>query len=62
LVNAVHQRSAHEIFGSPDDLKFCSCMSLFSRVPGAPPSFQGALERCFAGVADPRTLQLLQTR
>lgn len=62
LVNAVHQRSAREIFGSPDDLKFRSCMNLFSRVPGAPTIFQSALERYFAGIADPRTLQLLQTR
>ena len=30
LVNAVEGRSAHQIFGSPDDLKFHSSMTLFA--------------------------------
>jgi uncharacterized protein (DUF1810 family) len=25
-------RTVHEIFGSPDDLKLCSCMTLFDAV------------------------------
>jgi uncharacterized protein (DUF1810 family) len=62
LVNAVRHRSAHDIFGSPDDLKFRSSMSLFSRVPRSSPVFLWALENYFGGVPDPRTLQLLQER
>src|SRR5678815_5648454 len=30
LVNLVHCRSAEDIFGYPDDLKFCSSMTLFA--------------------------------
>src|SRR5690606_29192669 len=30
LVNRVDGSTAHDIFGSPDDLKFHSCMTLFS--------------------------------
>src|SRR3954469_25755775 len=30
LVNAVEGRTAHQIFGSPDDVKFRSSMTLFS--------------------------------
>ena len=30
LVNAVEGRNVHQIFGSPDDMKFRSCMTLFA--------------------------------
>src|SRR5438094_4459284 len=30
LVTAIHDSSIRQIFGSPDDLKFHSCMTLFS--------------------------------
>ncbi len=52
--------SAHEIFGSPDDLKFCSSMTLFNEAAGATEDrFRLALQRFFAGNPDPRTLELL---
>src|SRR4051812_18684620 len=28
-VLGVQDKTAHQIFGSPDDLKFCSCLTLF---------------------------------
>ena len=31
LVNEVKERSVAQIFGSPDDMKFHSCMTLFAR-------------------------------
>lgn len=62
LVNAVGGRSAHDIFGSPDDLKFRSSMTLFSGVPQASGVFQQALGQYFGGAPDPRTLQLLHER
>lgn len=62
LVNAVTGRSVHDIFGAPDDVKFRSSMTLFSQVPQASAVFQQALEHYFGGLADPHTLQLLQTR
>jgi len=52
LVNRVEGRSITEIFGSPDDMKFHSCMTLFSLVEGADPVFQSALEKYFDGAPD----------
>src|SRR5690242_13780361 len=40
LVNAVEGRSAHDIFGSPDDVKFRSCMTLFAACAAKPQPFQ----------------------
>jgi len=59
LVLAVRGRSALEIFGTPDDLKFCSSMTLFERVAPDEPAFAQALDRYFGGRRDPRTLELL---
>jgi len=52
LVNGQEGLSAHAIFGSPDDLKFHACMTLFSRVAGAAPVFGEALDTYFAGTPD----------
>ena len=57
-VNAVVDRSAHEIFGSPDDLKFRSSMTLFARASDEP-VFHQALARYFDGVEDPLTVARL---
>ena len=55
LVLQVEGRSIHAIFGSPDDLKFRSSMTLFDAV--APNDvFARALVKYFGGVADERTL------
>ena len=59
LVLAVQGKTAHDIFGSPDDLKFRSCMTLFSRAAPEEPVFARALERFFGGLADEHTLRLL---
>ncbi len=56
LVLAVQGRTVHEIFGSPDDLKFHSCMTLFARAAPGEPVFREALDRCFAGREDALTL------
>ncbi len=56
VVLAVEHRDAHAIFGTPDDLKFRSCMTLFDlAAPGD--VFGAALDRYFGGEADPLTLQ-----
>jgi uncharacterized protein (DUF1810 family) len=52
--------SIRDIFASPDDLKFRSCMTLFAALPSAPPIFARALARFFGGAADPLTLEALQ--
>jgi uncharacterized protein (DUF1810 family) len=58
-VNAVEGRSAHEIFGGPDDLKFRSSLTLFAAAAPDEPLFRLALEKYFDGAPDPRTLQVL---
>jgi uncharacterized protein (DUF1810 family) len=54
------ERNLHTIFGSPDDMKFLSSMTLFSRAAGESDStFQAALETFASGEQDSATLQLL---
>jgi uncharacterized protein (DUF1810 family) len=56
----VKDRSVHDIFGSPDDMKFHSSMTLFGVAAPDPSSlFQQALDRCWAGAPDEQTLRLL---
>jgi uncharacterized protein (DUF1810 family) len=59
LVLAVQERSIHDIFGSPDDLKFHSSMTLFHRADDSEPVFGQCLRKYFAGREDPQTLALL---
>ena len=59
LVNAVQGQTVHAIFGSPDDMKFRSSMTLFARVAPDEPVFHDALSRYFDGHEDARTLTLL---
>jgi uncharacterized protein (DUF1810 family) len=60
LVNAVQGRSAEEILGEVDALKFRSCMTLFAAAEPGDSAFRTALDRYFGGAEDPRTLALLQ--
>lgn len=62
LVLAVHGRSLHQIFGSPDDLKFRSCMTLFARAADDRDLFDEALRRYCDGQADAATTRLLAAR
>jgi uncharacterized protein (DUF1810 family) len=55
LVNAVEGKSAHEIFGSPDDMKFRSSMTLFRHCSDEPLLFEEALQKLFNGKDDPLT-------
>jgi uncharacterized protein (DUF1810 family) len=52
-------KSAWDILGSPDDLKFRSCMTLFAIVAPDERLWRDALDAFFASEADPRTLELL---
>ena len=58
-VLAVEGRSAHQILGSPDDMKFRSSMTLFREAAPGEPRFREALARYYGGAADERTLALL---
>ena len=56
LVNLIQHRSAEEIFGDIDALKFRSCMTLFSQATSENDIFLTALQRYFAGELDRLTL------
>jgi len=51
---------AHEIFGSPDDLKLKSSMTLFSSLHAADPVFQLVLDKFFNGKKDEKTLRIIE--
>lgn len=59
LALASGERDAHRLFGSPDDLKFRSCLTLFERAAPGEPVFAEALQRFYDGQRDPLTLQAL---
>ncbi len=62
LVLRHNDRTAHDIFGSPDDLKFRSSMTLFARAAAQTKSaapFGAALDAFYRGAEDARTLDLL---
>jgi uncharacterized protein (DUF1810 family) len=58
LVNAAEGRTIREILGSPDDLKFCSSMTLFAAV-SPDPAFAAAIAKFYGGAPDRKTLDLL---
>lgn len=59
LLNAVEGRDAYQILGSPDDMKFQSCLTLFARADPGEATFRHALQRYFSGHEDQRSVQLL---
>jgi uncharacterized protein (DUF1810 family) len=60
LVNQVEKQTIERILGYPDDLKFRSSMTLFSRATPESAIFAQALDKYFAGQPDPLTLELLR--
>jgi len=53
--------SAHDVFGSPDDMKLRSSATLFAQVTPAGSVFERVLEKYFDGRPDGRTLELMQS-
>ncbi|MFY9658935.1 MAG: DUF1810 domain-containing protein [Methylocystis sp.] len=53
------RRSLSDVFGSPDDMKFRSCVTLFSAAAPEEAVFVEAIDRCCGGVKDPATLSKL---
>ena len=51
--------NATQIFGTPDDLKLRSCITLFNSLPNTNPVFQQELDRFFNGERDSKTLKLI---
>ncbi|WP_083747594.1 DUF1810 domain-containing protein [Teichococcus deserti] len=61
LVRSHPEKDLHAIFGSPDDIKFRSCMTLFAAAAGeaGPTIFDATLTDRFKGIGDPLTLQAI---
>ena len=59
LINNITGSTIHQILGTPDDLKFRSSMTLFSRCSRDPQIFLDALDRYFEDGVDPATVKLL---
>lgn len=56
----IERKSANDIFGSPDDLKLCSSMTLFATADKTNPVFQAVLEKYFNNIPDKKTLELIE--
>ncbi|HTI10854.1 MAG TPA: DUF1810 domain-containing protein [Puia sp.] len=52
--------NATTIFGSPDDLKLKSCMTLFASLAHTVPVFDGVLKKFFKGEKDLQTLKIIK--
>jgi uncharacterized protein (DUF1810 family) len=64
LMTSHKDKSAQEILGSPDDLKFRSCITLFAEAASDDSDrllFKQALEQFYGGEPDPRTMELLRS-
>jgi len=59
LVLAVQGATVHGIFGSPDNMKFHSSMTLFAQAAPDEALFRDCLDKYFGGVPDQATLDLL---
>lgn len=55
----LESNDANKIFGSPDDLKLKSSMTLFASLHNTNPVFQLVLEKFFNGTKDNKTLQII---
>ncbi len=56
----VEGRSAHEIFGSPDDIKLKSSATLFAHISPTGSVFERVLDKYFRSERDGKTLRLLE--
>ncbi len=56
----LESNNANQIFGSPDDLKLKSSMTLFSALPERNPVFASVLEKFFNGDRDQKTLEIIK--
>jgi uncharacterized protein (DUF1810 family) len=56
---AIEGRTASQIFGSPDDMKLHSCMTLFSMVDNADPVFNKVIDKYYNGRPDAKTTDII---
>lgn len=61
IVNGLQGRTVQQIFGSPDNLKFCSSMTLFELIAGPKSDFSFALKKYFFDQRDAATEKLVDS-
>ena len=61
LVTQVEGKTIYHILGSPDDMKFRSCLTLFAHAATDKRTFEDALRKYFNGERDPLTLKRLDS-
>ena len=54
--------NATQVFGTPDDMKLRSCVTLFAAMPSATPIFQQVLDKFFTGEGDRKTLKIISNK
>jgi uncharacterized protein (DUF1810 family) len=59
-VAGLEGRTAHDVFGSPDDMKLRSSATLFAAVSEPGSVFERLLAKYYAGLPDAKTLDLLR--
>ena len=59
ILISINGKTAHEIFGSPDDMKLRSSMTLFARATEDNAVFLEVLRKYFSGAEDERTMELI---
>lgn len=55
----LQNNDAYSVFGSPDDMKLHSCMTLFSLTSNPNVVFEKVLQKFFNGVKETKTLQII---
>lgn len=58
----LESNDAEAVMGWPDNLKLCSCMTLFEQADPSIPVFKQVIEKFYGGVRDSKTLELLNIR
>ncbi|MBC7746244.1 MAG: DUF1810 domain-containing protein [Flavobacterium sp.] len=61
LLLEIKNKTVLDIFGSPDNLKLNSCMTLFGSVPNASIVFEKVIDQYFNGIPDHQTLQIIKS-
>ena len=60
IVNQIKNKSAEEIFGHIDAMKFLSCLTLFHEVAPENQTFNDAINKYYDGKLDDKTLKILE--
>ena len=60
ILLTIEKKSAHDIFGFPDECKLQSCMTLFAMVPDASVIFSDVLKKYFDGEKDQKTIDIIE--